>query len=83
MAGGFENTGYCKEGKENLYNIRIMDEHQSILALGAGGISKLYYPETNRLQRVPNVSNYTEYINRIDEMCERKEKDFFVKGKSL
>jgi len=42
--------------------------------MGAGGISKMYYPEENRLERVPNVSNYEIYIERIDEMIERKRK---------
>ena len=74
MAGNFENVGYCKDGTASLYNIRIMDEDQSIIALGAGGISKVYYPEENRLERVPNVSNYEIYIERIDEMIERKVK---------
>ena len=74
MAGNFENVGYCRKGTASLYNIRIMDEDQSIIALGAGGISKVYYPEENRLERVPNVSNYEIYIERIDEMIERKEK---------
>ena len=74
MAGNFENVGYCKDGTASLYNIRIMDEDQSIIALGAGGISKVYYPEENRLERVPNVSNYEIYIDRIDEMIERKVK---------
>ena len=50
-----------------------MDEHQTIVALGAGGISKRYYPETNRLERVPNVTNYREYIDRIEEMLIRKD----------
>lgn len=78
MAGAFENTGYCKKEKDCIYNVRIMDEHQMILALGAGGISKMYYPAENRLERVPNVTNYQEYIRRIDEMLERKEKNIFM-----
>ncbi len=72
MAGSGENTGYCLPGKEGLYNVRIMDEHQTILALGAGGITKYYHPEENRLVRVPNVTNYEQYIERIDEMIGRK-----------
>ncbi len=72
MAGAGENTGYCLPGSECLYNIRIMDEHQAIIALGAGGISKSYYPAENRLERAANVTNYEQYISRIDEMCERK-----------
>ena len=78
MAGSFENVGYCKENTPCIYNIRIMEEHQTILALGAGGISKMYYPEENRLERVPNVSNYEIYISRLGEMLERKEKNIFM-----
>jgi oxygen-independent coproporphyrinogen-3 oxidase len=78
MAGGLENVGYCKEGTMCLYNVRIMDEHQSLVALGAGGISKAYYPEENRLERVPNVGNYKIYIERIDEMIERKKNNLFM-----
>ena len=77
MAGAGENIGYCRPEKAGLYNIRIMDEHQSILALGAGAISKRFYPEENRLERIPNVSNVGHYINRLDEMIERKDKMFF------
>ncbi len=77
MAGNFENVAYAKPGSESVYNIRIMDEHQSIAALGAGGISKAWYPENNRLERVPNVTNFEIYIQRIDEMIERKEKALY------
>lgn len=73
MAGNFENVGWCLPGTESLYNIRIMEEDQTIIALGAGGISKVYFPEENRLERVPNVSNYQIYIERIEEMIARKE----------
>ena len=54
-----------------------MEEAQSIIAMGAGGISKVYYPAENRLERVPNVSNYEIYISRIDEMIERKNRQIF------
>ena len=58
--------------------MRIMDEHQSNIALGAGGISKIYYPGENRLERVANVTNYEQYIDRIDEMIKRKEDNIFT-----
>lgn len=77
-SGNTENTGFCKDDKLSLYNVRIMEEAQSILAMGAGGISKVYFPAENRLERVANVSNYQIYIDRIDEMIERKENNFFV-----
>ena len=77
MAGAFENVGYCKGNSPSLYNIRIMEEKQTIIALGAGGISKMYYPGENRLERVPNVSNYEIYISRLEEMLDRKEQKIF------
>lgn len=77
MAGACENIGYTLKGCEGLYNIRIMDEHQTNIALGAGGISKVYYPKENRLERVANVTNYREYISRIDEMIDRKKEGIF------
>lgn len=77
MSGSLENVGYCKDDTYGLYNIRIMDETQSILALGAGGMSKRFYPEQNRIERVANISNYELYIERIDEMIDRKDKNFF------
>ena len=73
MAGNFENVGYCRGNTASLYNMRIMEEDQTIIALGAGGISKVYYPAEDRLERVANVSNYEIYIDRIDEMIKRKE----------
>lgn len=77
MAGAYENTGYCKDDTYCIYNMAIMDEHEDIIALGAGGISKAFYIDENRLERIPNVTNYEEYINRIDEMIERKRLGMF------
>ncbi len=73
MAGNFENVGWALPGHESVYNIRIMEDNQSIIALGAGGISKLYDPKTDRLERIANVSNYHSYIERVDEMIRRPE----------
>jgi len=77
MAGALENVGYCKDDTACIYNIRIMEERQSIIAMGAGAISKIYYPLENRHERVANVSNYRQYIDRLDEMIERKRKELF------
>lgn len=72
--GALENVGYCKDGKHSIYNIRIMEEKQTIIGLGCGAIGKVYYPEENRLERIPNVYNYEVYSERIDELLERKNK---------
>ena len=77
MSGAQENTGYALPGAEGLYNVRIMEEAQTIIAMGASGMTKVFFPDENRLERVPNVSNYEIYIDRIDEMIERKKEGLF------
>ena len=70
-----ENIGYAKPGTECIYNILIMEEKQTILALGAGASSKFLLPNAKKkIERVENVKSVTDYIARIDEMIERKEK---------
>lgn len=75
ILGNFENIGYSKRGKECIYNMLIMEEKETIIATGAGGVSKIFYPETNRLERVPNVKDINMYINRLEEMVLRKNKN--------
>ena len=71
-----ENVAYAKPGKECLYNIFIMEDLQSILALGSGGSSKIVFPEENRMERVENVKSVDDYISRIDEMIRRKKESW-------
>ena len=75
-SSGQENIGYARKGKECLYNILIMEEMQTIAAVGAGASTKLYQPEKRIVSRVENVKSITDYIGRIDEMLERKKKSF-------
>jgi len=70
--GNFENVGYCADGHECVYNVQIIAEKQTIVALGAGGVTKVYYRPENRIERVFNVKDPGIYISRIDEMIERK-----------
>ena len=88
MAGNLENVGYAKPGKACLYNIGNMEETVSVLALGAGAITKWLFDTREssayddfksrhdhsalRIERAPNVRNIAEYIARVDEMAQRK-----------
>lgn len=72
MSGNFENVGYARPGKSGLYNILIMEEKQTIVALGAGSITKLVLPD-GRIERCDNVKDVAMYIEKIDEMIARKE----------
>lgn len=76
MLGNFENVGYAKPGAECIYNIEIMEEKQSIIALGAGGITKMVYQGGEKVDRIPNVKSLKDYIERIDEMIQRKREGF-------
>lgn len=71
MSGNFENVGYARPGKYGLYNILIMEEKQTIVALGAGSITKRVYPD-GRIERCDNVKDVALYIDKIDEMIDRK-----------
>ena len=71
MAGNLENVGFAKPGKAGLYNILIMEEKQSIAALGAGTVSKAVHPD-GRIERADDVKDLKEYGERIEEMIERK-----------
>ncbi|MDF2612839.1 MAG: Coproporphyrinogen dehydrogenase [Clostridia bacterium] len=76
MLGNFENVGYARPGKECIYNIEIMEEKESIIALGAGAITKVVYQNGERIDRIANVKSLEDYISRIDEMIERKKQGF-------
>jgi len=84
IAGNFENVGYAKVDKAGIYNILIMEEKQSIIAVGAGASTKIVLPDEKviidqktgnpkRIVRSENVRDVEQYISRIDEMIERKE----------
>lgn len=74
MAGQQQNVGYARAGKACLYNVDIMEENTSILAMGAGAISKRVFPDRElRIVRAPNVTNVSVYIDRVTEMARRKQ----------
>jgi len=75
MIGNLENIGYYKHNP-CIFNIVSMEEFSSIIACGANAISKRYYIKNNRIERFANLKNIPEYISRIDEMIEKKNKLF-------
>ena len=80
IAGNFENVGYAEVDKAGIYNILIMEEKQTIVATGAGSCTKVVLPEKeimangklSNIVRIENVRDIMEYIERIDEMIDRK-----------
>ena len=78
MAGNLENVGYASPGKAGIYNILIMEEKQTIVACGAGTVTKRVYGD-GRIDRCDNVKDVKLYMEKIDEMIRRKQKLFETK----
>ena len=77
MAAQQQNVGYAKENMACLYNMDMMEETATVLAVGAGAISKrVFTDKAKRIQRAPNVGSVDVYIATMDEMIRRKQNLF-------
>ncbi|MBQ7121613.1 MAG: coproporphyrinogen dehydrogenase HemZ [Clostridia bacterium] len=78
--GNLENVGWCKEGHECLYNVFMMEECHTVLAVGAGAVIKLCEPGTHNVERIFNYKYPYEYISGFDKISERKNgiKSFYL-----
>lgn len=72
MVGNLENVGWSKKDFESLYNVYVMDETHTILACGSGGVTKLKRNNPDYLERIFNFKYPYEYIDRFDELIQRK-----------
>ncbi len=81
MSGGFENIGWARPGYENIYNVCIMEELCSIIALGGGGSTKLISPTGGRNIRLFAPKYPAEYISGVNKTCADKQGiiDFYCK----
>ncbi len=73
---GLENVGYYRDEHLCMFNIESMEETNTIIGIGAGAISKRVFNLDNRIERQANVKFIEDYIERIDEMLEKK-KEFY------
>lgn len=71
--GNLENVGYSKPGFECLYNVFMMDETHTVIAVGAGAVTKLKNYDTSHISRIYNYKYPYEYINNFDEVINRKQ----------
>lgn len=72
MVGNMENLGYASEGKHCLYNIEMIEDKQTIIAIGADAVTKVVFLDENRIERFGNVKDVKEYISRVKELVEGK-----------
>ena len=70
--GNLENVGWCKDNMDCLYNVYMMDETHSVFAVGAGAVTRLKNQDTGKIERIYNFKYPYEYIDRFDEIIERK-----------
>jgi len=68
---GLENTGFCKEGTHNIYNVAMMSEACSVLSVGAGGMSKRAFGN-GRYERCSCIKDVSLYMNKVEEMASKK-----------
>ncbi|MGI6701590.1 MAG: coproporphyrinogen dehydrogenase HemZ [Christensenellales bacterium] len=78
MSGNLENTGYSRPDKQCVYNIDMMEETHSIIACGAGAISKRI--SGDRIDRAANAKDIGVYIERFEEIMAKREKLFINSG---
>ncbi len=84
MLDNQENIGWSKPGRESLYNTFIMEENQTIIAVGAGGSTKLVDRKWDRLKRIFNYKLPLEYNKHFDLMLQKKKEieEFFTLEKA-
>ncbi len=73
MSGSFENVGWTRPGAVCAYNIVMMEELQSVLSLGAGGITKLVDSENRKIVRLNNPKYAKEYLESWDKVAAAKD----------
>ena len=71
-AGGLENVGFCRDDKKSHYNICMMEEIGDVVALGAGGVSKLCFEQGEKIIRISNPKYPVEYIDRAELIAKNK-----------
>ncbi len=78
--GNLENVGWCKSGKDCLYNVFMMEECHTVIAVGAGAVTKLCDPDSTNVERIFNFKYPYEYISGFDKITERKNgiKSFYL-----
>lgn len=78
--GNLENVGWCRSGTQGLYNVFMMEECHTVLAAGAGGVTKLCEPGGTKVERIFNYKYPYEYISGFDKITERKNgiKSFYL-----
>ena len=80
MSGSLENVGWAKPGTESLYNIVMMEELQTVVSIGGGGVTKLVDPAAGRIVRLPNPKYPHDYLAARTKFSAQKDEIVFLRG---
>lgn len=73
MSGSLENVGWCLSGQESVYNIVMMEELQTVVSIGGGGVTKLVDRAAGTIVRQPNPKYPHDYLAALDRVLSQKE----------
>ena len=76
QAGGWENCGWCRDGKVNVYNVDVMEERADNVAVGANAISKRVFADEGRIERYASPKDIPSYMAKVDKIIEERAKLF-------
>ena len=73
MSGSLENVGWCRKGQESIYNIIMMEELQTVVSVGGGGVTKLVDRQAGKILRLPNPKYPHDYLSSLDKVLAQKQ----------
>ena len=73
MSGSLENVGWCRQGQESIYNIIMMEELQTVVSVGGGGVTKLVDRQAGKILRLPNPKHPHDYLSSLDKVLAQKQ----------
>lgn len=73
MSGSLENVGWCRQGQESIYNIIMMEELQTVVSVGGGGVTKLVDRQAGKILRLPNPKYPLDYLSSLDKVLAQKQ----------
>ena len=73
MSGSLENVGWCRQGQESIYNIIMMEELQTVVSVGGGGVTKLVDRQAGKILRLPNPKYPHDYLSSLDKVLAQKQ----------
>lgn len=76
IQGNLENVGYAKVGAESIYNIRMIEERQTIIGMGPSSTTKILFRDGKTFQNLLHPKNVAVYGEKLDEYLAERDRLF-------